>query len=576
MRKNITITSKYEYAGQDEQLQTVPYGNINKTICGCGLTTVAIESNENVIIAVPTTYLVSNKTEQYPISGRCSYRLLAVDGKVSMCDIDNYINGCIDQPIKIITTYDSVHKLEEYLNICRLIIDESDSILPLTKEKERRENILKMMNIAEKYKDEVSFISATPIKLKYLPDWISKIPQVLIRWENTTKSIPILFERTYPYKSLREEIIKPLQLNKTLTISDKTFSSVIVFLNSIDQITDIIKTCELDKNECRIICGNTLKNDLRIRGIDRYSVGDEFKYLFVTKSGYSGIDITSDDAMTIIVSNTRKEWLMTDVNTDLKQAVSRQRLKNNPNYGYYIYIYNQTIFNLSEEEMIEQLNEKKIKVLQGIELYELAKKHNKTKGWMTNSDFDSYTTLNEDKDVYIFNESAFNADMYFLLEIRKQYTKGFDIKSNFDDSKTVDLNPIIVDSTITYSNLVEYFNVNHHNGKVKWNEYSYKNDWINIIETSYRLYKRTFKNITRAKYMINNYGDDWKLLKGVIKSMFKKGVYSRKEITEKLQQLYDENNIQRIAKYSDIYETIDINNTREKKIKGERYIEILK
>ena len=111
--KKIIIQSDKEFAGQDKQLQTIPFGNIDKTICGCGLTTVALESEENVIIAMPTVPLVINKVEQYP-NNRCEYTLFPIYSKVTESDIEDYISECrrIKQPIKIITTFDGVKKLK--------------------------------------------------------------------------------------------------------------------------------------------------------------------------------------------------------------------------------------------------------------------------------------------------------------------------------------------------------------------------------------------------------------------------------------------------------------------------------
>lgn len=73
--KKETLKFDAEYASQ--VLNSVPKGYVDKTICGCGLTTVALENYENIIIAVPTIYLAVNKTIQYP-NKRFSGKILAV------------------------------------------------------------------------------------------------------------------------------------------------------------------------------------------------------------------------------------------------------------------------------------------------------------------------------------------------------------------------------------------------------------------------------------------------------------------------------------------------------------------
>lgn len=54
-----------EYVNQKKDFKEIPNGYIDKTICGCGLTSIALENNLDTIIAVPTIALVDNKINQY-------------------------------------------------------------------------------------------------------------------------------------------------------------------------------------------------------------------------------------------------------------------------------------------------------------------------------------------------------------------------------------------------------------------------------------------------------------------------------------------------------------------------------
>lgn len=471
---------KYDAEYASEVMDSIPIGYVDKTICGCGLTTVALENPENIIIAVPTIGLMQNKIEQYP-NKRCDYNVLGVWGETDVGtsgnEIINYINN--NKVWKIIVVYNSLKKVEFLLNSCRLIIDESNELL--SKTKSFPQEIEYLFSVCHKFKDTVSFISATPTPLKYLPDWMSEINQVKIEWENTITAKPILLKRTYPYKALREEIMKPMKTG-SVTLGNKTFDKVIVFINSIDQILSTIKESEIDKSECAIICGDNLKNDIKISGIKRYSVKNTFpKYLFITKSGFSGIDLESEDAMTVVVSNTAKKWQMIDMLTDLKQAVSRQRIKSNPNYGTYVYIYNQCIFDKSEEELLQDLENIRKKIILNIPHYKYLKSIGEEKSFMKDSDFTNYTLFIDNE--YILNEQAFNADQYFILEIRKQYSKGFQIKGILDTYTEVDQQII---RSINYTDLVEYFIKNK--GIVTWNNIGGKQEWKDLIDNSYKLY----------------------------------------------------------------------------------------
>ncbi len=55
----MTIVKKYEAEYASEVLSSIPTGYIDKTVCGCGLTTVALENAESVIIAVPSIELTA-------------------------------------------------------------------------------------------------------------------------------------------------------------------------------------------------------------------------------------------------------------------------------------------------------------------------------------------------------------------------------------------------------------------------------------------------------------------------------------------------------------------------------------
>ena len=199
-----TIYFNTEYVNQKKDFKEIPNGYIDKTICGCGLTSIALENNLDTIIAVPTIALVDNKINQYP-NERYKGSILGVKGGISDKDIEKYVyqQRVLKMPIKIMVTYDSLYKLESLFDTCKLVIDESDQLLKVTKLKITTKNkdidvITYLFNICEKYKDKVSFISATPIPLNYMPKWISEISQYKFIFSNTIKITPITMKRTYP------------------------------------------------------------------------------------------------------------------------------------------------------------------------------------------------------------------------------------------------------------------------------------------------------------------------------------------------------------------------------------------
>lgn len=535
-----------EYATQ--ALKEIPAGYIDKSVCGCGMTSVAFENDIDTIIFVPNIELATNKAKQYP-NGRTRNTLLPVWGETSTEKIVQYVKTTT--VIKIVCVYDSLHKVEHLLDRCRMIIDEAQELLPLSCHSERAKAISKLFEIAYKYRDTVSFISATPTPIEYLPKWVSKIPQIKYEWNHTFKAVPILYKHCHPFRVLKHEILAPLNENKPVNFDGNIFSKVIVFMNTVDQIVKIISELEIDKSRCAIICGDNIRNDLKIRGIPRLK--DPWNlplFTFVTASGFKGIDLYDTQAMTIIVSCTQKKWQMVDIFTDLKQAVSRQREKNNPNYGKYIYIYNQSEFEKSEEELKAELNEVKKKVEASITLWEYANSSGILHGWTYDKDILAYTLITEGKRV--MNKMAFSAEMYFILELRRQYTKGFDIGGHFDGATTMEAKKL--PSDITYAEMASYFKENHADGKIDWGIYAHKISWIKIIETCYNLYGKVWKNITDATKMIENHDNPYgQLIIRIKGDLMERVKYSNKHVIETLSNIYKELGLARSAKLRDLY-----------------------
>lgn len=546
-----------EYAS--EKLTEIPLGYVNKTVCGVGMTCVALENKIPTIIVVPTIYLIVNKTEQYKNKKcpRCDHEVFGLWGDVSDKKLYKYLAET--KLIKIMCTYDSLPRVAHLLDQCRLVIDESNELLSKTKLKGNV--IYTVFEIAEKHKDRVSFVSATPTPIKYMPEWVQELDQVNITWGKTRAVNPILCNRPYPYKSFKEEFAYPLNKNRVGKVGDREFKKAIVFINSVNDIVRIIKDCEISYDDCHIICGNSTKNDLKISKIDRLEDFDKLRmFTFITNSGFCGIDLSDPEALTFVISNLEKDYTMLDIMTDIKQACSRQRDKSNVHYGTYVYIYNQTSFDKTEEDLMKKIQFDYDSLLLPLEMWEKSKKLKKEKEFENvmkdASLFNSYTVFKDNN--YILNDQCFQADKYFVLEIHKQYREGFKVKSLFTDSSELSEKEqsqyIEIEKPMySYKILLKHFILNHKNGIVDWGEYSYKKEWINIIEICYKLYGKVWKDITYAMKMIANYSNDYEVRKLEMVNLFKVDVvYTKKEIKAILTDFYAKQGINGTAKAIDV------------------------
>ena len=566
-----------EFVGQDETFKEIPNGYIDKTVCGCGLTSVALENDINTIIAVPNVALVENKVSQYP-NIRYSGEIFGVYGGVNEKDITAYLKRT--KIIKIMVTYDSLYKVDFLLDRCRLIIDESDQLLKHIKMKVNKmnQNVYNyLLDKAYHYKDTVSFISATPTPLNYMPKWISQIPQIKLRFTNTIKMKPILMKRTYPFKALQEEIIRPLNHNEQITIGNRTFKKVIVFINSVENIIKTIKDCSLDRNDVAILCADSTRNDTKIKGYNRIENPSNLpKYTFITSSGFQGIDLIDESAINIVVSNTTKDHQMINLLTDLKQATSRQRNKKNPNYDTFIYIYNQSTFEKTENELLDIINDNRQQVESNCKLLNELLEKNDDKFAPTLKTFSDSKLFNtyslEENGKYIFNELCFNADKFLILETRKQFTKGFNVIGAFDVEPII-INAPKIRSPFSYETLLEKYRLSLDDETVIFTDEEKATENYQIIDTYYKQNKSFTNNSSYAKKMLKATGNDWLQIYYEVRNTLKFQRYPKKDVMKILNNIYTKYGIKRKAKENDLFE-FNINYQR-KIIKGYYYIDIL-
>lgn len=442
----VSYTFQCKYAS--EALNYVPAGYIDKTVCGCGLTTVAIKEESHTIIAVPNISLVRNKASQYP------GELLGVYGEVSKAEIDEFATKRLNEGkfIKIITTYDSLGKCEDYLGAAHLVIDECDRIgsyaalKAMDTKAGEMDAISKMLLIAEKYKSSVSFISATPIPPEVLTPyyWLTEIDQVVMHWPEEQKNV-VLVECKDVDTSLLESLLIPLRQKGKAIIAGREITKVLVFYNSVNGIMNLITRAKLPSEEVYILCGDSIENDCKIGS--EYQRAEEDtplrKYNFFTSTGFQGIDLYDDEAISVLVSkpyNAQMNHCMLELNSDLKQASSRIRSRNNPYYNTCILYYQQALL---KEEMELYLS-KLLSIKQRIN--DVCQDLNEKKAYQSPLYTSALATYSHDREAFaplsIFdqatqkwrvNELVFSSKEYFTTQRINQFEAGKDIEAQLQE-----------------------------------------------------------------------------------------------------------------------------------------------
>lgn len=556
-----------------------PQSYINKRVAGCGLTTVAIENKLDTIILVPNNELIYNKYSQYP-NKRCNHRIIMVEAGVTRSDINYQISRCkIDNlPIKIMSTYDSISRIEYLLSKdVRIIVDESDKIIEYAKLKATDKRIKKdvmntMLDILEVYKEKVSFISATPIPVEYLPLWVQGLDQINYYWNDIKRATPLLMKRGYVVNSLKREIILPLKVDGILHIGNATTNKIIIFYNSVSKSVELARSCGLRKSEVSFICSDNIQNDSKLRGYSRVKDYSKLpKFTFVTSSGWSGIDLYDDTALNVIVSDINQGYQMVDLKTNLEQAISRNRVKSNPNYGKYVFIYNENIYEKTDNELLSMIAEKRESIQDNMDLWLIAKNEKLQRGFAELRDTTVYTNFDIDKQEYYINELVFNSDRYSILETAKAYKKGFILKDK--QSVAIIIESPVIDTQKRFNDYKKLFDESDDKNNIDWD--CLDNEiYKEMLLESYKRFGKTF-SYNSSKIKLETDGDKLKEVTKIIHTTFNDTRdYDLKEVKDTLQNIYNKVGIKRKAKSTDLHEFFK--EVRIKNSRGIKKAEIIK
>lgn len=546
------------YVGQSKNFEVSKGAYINKGACGCGLTTFLLTNRENVVVLMPKKSLIQNKMLQ--ITG-----LFGVDGDTVKEDIECYIEACEskNKPIKICCTFDSCYKIECFLDRCRLVFDECDEFFIKYNSKNRGgQNLYRTtLEIAKKYRDTVTFVTATTIPIKYLPTWMQGLETETYEFENTETRKPFLMKRQKPINALINEIIMPIVKNGEVTIKTKTFSKVLVFCNSIRTIMEkIIPTCGLTKEQVAFYIGDSIDNDKKL---DKYKfrrftgINDLAQFNFVTSSGYSGVDFYDKEAMTVIVSwtDTNKDYTMVDFNTQLKQAASRIRNTDNPNSDRFIFLYNQSFLDEDEQLLVKKLDAYKIKLENFVIGYnDINANGDKCQKIVTemsekNKDVQAFTYMNKDN-IRVLDEVAFCCTRYLLEQTRATFKKGFEVAGDIYVKENRSK------KEWSYKTIVDAVKNGERLNDLQKNTQHYKDIVAYFEKTGNYTYNQTYC------HKIANAENKYDILEIDIKNTFEIGnKYTKSMVKDVLKKLYKKNNIYKTAKGSDLCNYFDLSNT---------------
>lgn len=331
---NINISKQYKYLGEVPEFKEngLPSGFlIDKGKVGCGGTSLALEDNRNTIICVPFVSLIKNKMYKYNTDD--CIKVLGVYEGVSKSDIKKYIANTSGAK-KIMCTYDSLQKVAEVTGYdYYLLVDELH--LLFIQYVFRNKAVKTVLNLYKNF-SQWSFLTATPIEADLMLEELKDIPTYKVNWEDTTE----ISVKAIKCKQVLASI-------KTITkdfLEGRVFGNAHIFVNSVETIASIIKACNLDNSNTRIIFSkNNQKYKNVCQGVNNGNTTDQVKKInLYTSTCFEGCDLFDEEGKIYIISEGNKANTLYDISTQIRQIAGRIR---NTHYTSITHLYSSTRYN---------------------------------------------------------------------------------------------------------------------------------------------------------------------------------------------------------------------------------------
>lgn len=283
----------------------------NKAVTGIGGTSLALDSDKDIIILMPFKEVVNNK-EGY------NKDVFTVKEGVTQASIVEYLKTTTTR--KIVSTYDGLNKLlkayrKANLNIYDdfLLVDEWQVIFH---QYLLRKEVMNLLLSEVKNFNKVCFMTATPIKRDWWFSEIQHLDELELIYE-----LPLVEVRHLKVKSIEDEAaaICRATLNKE--------HNAHIFCNSVDFINKVTKSLNLRKEDVRIVCSKSNeKNASKLSGYKIESTLDSVKKInFYTSTCFEGCDIFDPNGKIYVMCDGSKAHTLVDISTTLGQIGGRIR-----------------------------------------------------------------------------------------------------------------------------------------------------------------------------------------------------------------------------------------------------------
>ena len=426
MKTTITTTADQKYLS--DVLPELPIGILNKSQTNVGGSHLALNSPDNYRIVVPTRDLIDNKLAN---PANSNYELFGIYAGVTNKEFKEYILS--NEKHHILVTYDSLPKLVKWLIALginaydyKVLFDEYHMLL--TEMGYRQKAIENLVREAKNFK-HYTFMSATPIPERFLPQILADLPYTEIQWTNTRNIIPTRFCCSNVYQAT-VRLIKELEDG----LEGVEIAERFIFTNTVIGIKQILDSADLDPSEVKIVCAKTIRNE---QLLGKYQIstmtGENKKYNFFTSKGFQGCDLFSKSGLCIVVSDSKKKHTLTDIQTTLYQISGRIRDVDNVFADRLFHIYStgyvtqtREEYEAEKKEIIELTNE----ILEKYNSCSEKAKVALSKDFNLENYFITYDALTKTYEYSELKEKF--ADFNFELT-QHTYTNGLSIRKAYED-----------------------------------------------------------------------------------------------------------------------------------------------
>lgn len=541
----------------------------NKGKVGCGGTTLALNNQDNYIIAVPFVSLIENKLAQQDelikegIVPENS-KFYGFHGKNNLKrDLMNYLNST--ENVKIFVTYDSLAKLTNWINPgeCKLLVDELH--LLFTEYSYREVAVKGVLKTYERY-EEYCFMTATPLEEQFTLDELTHLPMVTAEWENTTN---------VKVESMKCECIKSVVI-ETINdfLSGKKDGNAYFFVNSVKYIKSLVHNCDLNDDNARAIYSKSNRTNV---GIENSTTTSEPKKInFITSTAFEGSDIYDEDGVTIVISDSSETHTLIDISTKFQQIAGRIR---NSKHSHTIHhIYKETRYSkyVSYDEFkkytLDTISESKEFVGDML-----------GKSYVNKINTDSLYTL-KTKEGFRYDANKYKIDLYnykivnglynLSINLVNEYKKyGYDV-TTFNNDLRMSIKRINIDTKSFKEIVLELKNGGETTEEEAFNKYSFLKEALEVLG---------FEGISDCKYVITNIkakllsrtssSEESKVMRTLLtNSYFKSGeFYSNGDVVSSFASVYEKLGLNKLVKKSTIIKDYYDVKIISKKIDGKTF-----